>query len=300
MRRALLALSALMLLAGLSALYAQVSMPGFPPGTFQSRAPLDAGSAAFTPASLSPALWIEAGNTSNIFQSNACTTAASANSDPVGCIKDLSGNGFNLTSAADDTTRPLLQGVGVHPYLDCDGSNDILFRTASLDLYNSATGYSVFATTKGNTGTTNILVAEGNSTQTNTFNRLLVSSSTTATTQQAQSRDDAGSNANSGVLLVTTSYDNTDRVLGSTDDGAATATITGYKDSSTATGSATYTHSGHTFTTDRFSICGGRRTTSANFYVGRLYGLVIVKSVLSSTDRGNLITYMGNLAGLSL
>lgn len=252
----------------------------------------------FTPASLSPALWIEA--RSSVFQSNAGTTAATANSDPVGYIGDLSGNSFHLTSAANDTTRPLLQGVGSNPYLDFDGSNDVLFRTASLDLYNSGSGYSVFICVRGNPSTDRVLVGEGNSSQTNTFVRALHSSAITASSQQATSRDDSGSNANSGVLGFLSAYDNSDHVIGITDDGAATATVRGYKDSSTETGNASYTHSGHTVTTDRHSLGAGVRTTAGNFFLGRVYGLVIVKSVISSGNRASLITYLGNLAGLSL
>jgi hypothetical protein len=91
---------------------------------------------------LTPALWIEAKQ--QTFQSNAGTTPASANSDPVGYIGDLSGAGFHMTSVANDTTRPLLQGVGVFPYLDFTSANSQTLRRAA-DIGSYAAGATTWA-----------------------------------------------------------------------------------------------------------------------------------------------------------
>lgn len=260
--------------------------------------PASGGGGGFTPASLSPALWIEAGN--QCFQSNAGTTAATANSNPVGFWTDLSGNGFHISSAADDSTRPLLQGVGTHSYVDFDGVDDILFRAATLGLYASGTGFSIFASVKANPVATTVLAGEGNSLSTSPRYDILRSYTTIATQNSEFIRDAAGSNASINSCITTGVYDNTDRVVGFTDDGgAATANLVGYLDGS-ANGSSSYTRTGHALTIDRFSVGGLRRTTSGLFFVSRVYGLVVVKSVLSGTDRANLVTYLGNLAGLTL
>src|SRR4051812_35647666 len=76
---------------------------------------------AFTPLSLIPALWIDPSDIATMFQSNAGTTAVTDGS-ACGYAGDKSGNGFHLTSVADDTTRPTWNNNGGLPYLNFDGS----------------------------------------------------------------------------------------------------------------------------------------------------------------------------------
>lgn len=63
--------------------------------------------AGFNPLSLSPALWLDASDSSTLFQSNG-GAAAAADGDPVGYITDKSGNGVNLTQTSG-TNKPLLK-----------------------------------------------------------------------------------------------------------------------------------------------------------------------------------------------
>jgi hypothetical protein len=65
------------------------------------------------------AIWLDASDSSTLFQDAAATTSASAASDPVGCWKDKSGNNRHYTGSS--TTRPLL-AIAKH-----NGRNSIYF-----------------------------------------------------------------------------------------------------------------------------------------------------------------------------
>lgn len=262
-------------------------------GTFPA-----AGGGAFTPASLSPALWIEAA-TSSLFQSNAGTTAATANSDPVGFVTDKSGNAFHLTSLADDTTRPLLQGVGTHPYLDFDGTNDLLQRASSLGMYNAGS-CSIFVAVKANPATAAglYLVSESANAGDPIVGYMEAKNSAPQTTATLFLRNNASvtlTGAAQGNITQALAFNNTDRVYGVIDDGS---TITPYLDGVTGTGGS-YTRTG-TFTPTRFNLGALNRTTITAYITARVYALVVVNRVIDSTERANLTTYLGNLAGLTL
>jgi hypothetical protein len=250
------------------------------------------GGGPWTPAMLSPALWIEA--RSGVFQSNAGTTAATANSDPVGFITDLSGNGFHLSSTADDTTRPLLQGVGANPYLDFDGSNDCLRRAASLGMF-SAGSVSIFAALRANPASNGHLLNEGNSGNSNQVYQLFnaLPGTPTSRTQFIRTDDNVLISASGNTPSF---FNNSDQVLGVTDDGS---NLIPYIDSAAQT-TRTYTRSG-SFTFNIFGLGALVRNTISLYFQHRLYGLVIVNgAVLSGTDRALLITYLGALQGRTL
>lgn len=251
------------------------------------------GSSAFSPASLSPALWLEA-NAANLFQSNAGSTAVSADGDVVGFWTDLSGNSYNLSSAANDTTRPTYQSNSGHPYVVFDGVNDLLRKVAALGLYANGT-CSLFVAVRGNPGTTSLVLAgEENSGSANTRADWLNSDSGTATSSAFFMRGDSGTPSQTGTLNAS-AWDNTDKVIGLVWDGA---NVIGYSNSTASASRALA--SGLTITLNQFALGGLLRTTASNWFAARVYGLVAVKSALNSTDRANLVTYLGNLMGLSL
>jgi len=67
------------------------------------------GEAEFSPADIADLqLWLDATDTSTLFQDTSKTTSASANNDPIGCWADKSGNGFDQ----DQSTN------AYRPYLD--------------------------------------------------------------------------------------------------------------------------------------------------------------------------------------
>lgn len=258
--------------------------------------------AVWTPSLLSPSWWLEVGK-GGLFQSNAGTTSAVANADVVGFAPDQSANAFTLTGVADDTTRPTLQGVGSFPYLSFDGSNDMLRRLAALDGWNAGSTTWCF-TVRSNSNLANTYVAgNGNSASSQTIHSLLKSDNTTATSSAAQFRDDAGATPTSGPNGQTPNntlvFNGSDHVILITDSGSAIAV---YVDGVLKTGIASYTHT-NTLTLNRFAIGALLRNVTAGggFWAGRIYGGVIVNGhVVSSTERANLTTYMGALAGLTL
>lgn len=247
----------------------------------------------FSPSSLSPSWWIEA-RSSSLFQSNVGSgTPAASSTDPVGSVSDLSANAFTISSVADDTTRPTLQGVGSFPYLACDGSNDMLRRTAALDGWNAGSTTWVFAFRSNSNAISTYVAANGNSADTDPIFSLL-KATTTATTSGGFYRDDAGttppSAPNATTPPNTNVFDGNDHVMIIVDTGTA---INVWKDGAPATGIASYTHSG-TLTLNRFSVCAQLRTvaTGAAFWAGRIYGALIINGYAASgADITNLNTY---------
>lgn len=250
---------------------------------------------AFTPRQLDPALWLEPAR-GGLFQSNAGTTAASANSDVVGYITDLSGNGKHYTSEADNTTRPTLQGVGTRPCLRFDGVNDLLRRTASLGLL-AGGAYTLAFAFKSNTPAVDArFFTEGNSASNNTLFIPLQASNPTSTSSSALYRNDAGTQLVSPSSMTNTNvFNNTDKVFILTDDGSF---LRSYVNGS-AGATTGWTPSG-VFTLDRSTIGALLRAASGNWWAGDFYGMVAIPRVLTSGERASLTTYMGNLAGLSI
>jgi hypothetical protein len=268
-------------------------------GFVSGRVALDAGS-AFTPASLSPNLWIEPGK-GGLFQTiDGTTTAATATNDVVGYAPDQSGNGFHLTAAANDTTRPTLQGVGTFPYISFDGSNDLLRRTAALNSYTAGTASWFCCIRSNSNGTSTIVAGEGSSSTTNPIYAPIQANGTTATTASGLIRtDDNTSLLPTATVVQTGVFNGSDHVYGVIDDGTG-ATVTPYLDGVAGSAVAYTARGGKALTADRLAIGGLQRSTASNWWAGRIYGLVIVNRALNSTERANLTTYLGNLAGLSL
>lgn len=248
----------------------------------------------FDPSSLANlALWIDPADTTTMFQSNAGTTTVTDGS-VCGFAGDKSGAAFNLTSVADDTTRLTWNNNSGLPYLTAvAASSQMLRRTASLGLY-AAGACSMFIALRGNPTTSKNIISE-RSTATTNPSYVLGSDSTTATSDNFFVRNDAGTITSSQVIS-TGAFDNNDRVVGLTDDGA---NLAGYVDGS-AVGTGTYTRSG-TLTVNSFALFASLTTTATNFFeCPRMYGLVIVKRVVTAQERANITTYLGAKQGRSL
>jgi hypothetical protein len=261
-----------------------------------------AAGAAFTPSSLTPSWWLEVGK-GGLFQSNAGTTAAVSNADVVGFAPDQSSNVFTLTSVADDTTRPTLNGVGVFPYLSFNGTNNMLRRLAALDGWNAGSATWCFTFRSASNAISTYVAGVGNSASSNAKYSLLTANNTTATSSAGDFRDDSGAvptgAPNLGIPTNTNVFNGSDHVMLITDTGTS---IQVYLDGTLVTGIASYTHT-NTLTLNRFAIGALLRnvTTGGAFWAGRIYGGVIIDGhVVSSTERASLTTYMGNLAGLTL
>lgn len=250
-------------------------------------------SAAFSPLDYSPSLWIDPSDASTLFQSNAGTTAAAIDTDPVGYAADKSGNGFHITSTGDDTTRPLLQGVGVYPYLDFDGSNDKLRRVANLGLFTGG-ACSVFLAVKGNPTTSKYLVTESTN---NALAGYVISSNVTASTSNmfVRCEDGATTLIGNGFLTEANAFDNTDNVFGVTDSGTV---VTSYLDG-VSSDNYGYTRSG-TLVPTKFCLGAELRGAGASFFAARVYGLICYPSVLDSGQIANVVTWLGAKMGRTL
>jgi hypothetical protein len=261
--------------------------------------------AAWTPAVVSPVAWFEVAK-GGMFQSNAGSGTPTANNgDVIGYLPDQSGAAFHVTSAANDTTRPTLQGVGVHPYASYNGTNSALYRLAALGGTGSINAGSytwgaVFRSPVGPPGGA-VLFGETNSTQTNTLDiPFSVWASNTADAVAIWRSDTpvTGTINGNGQPTLTGALDGNDHVLVFIYDGN---NATWYLDgvSIAVIGPSLVPPTGG-FTINVFSLGCNRRTTVSSWWSGRIYGAVCVNTSVSSTDRARLTTYLGNLAGLSL
>lgn len=92
------------------------------------------GATSFNPFSLSPALWLDASDSSTLYTDSGLTTLVAADGDPVGGWKDKSGNTRHATQASG-TNKPayktaIKNGLSVVRF---DGVNDSL-ATATFGL----------------------------------------------------------------------------------------------------------------------------------------------------------------------
>lgn len=88
----------------------------------------------FSPLSLSPLLWFDLSDLTTTFQDSLFATPAVADNDPIGGLKDKSGNASHLTQAG--TARPLLKLAiqNGKPVARFDGINDSLRSAATFNL----------------------------------------------------------------------------------------------------------------------------------------------------------------------
>ena len=73
-----------------------------------------------------PGAFIDVSDRSTLFQSTALVTPIAADSDPVGFVRDKSGNGNHLLQVGVDGTRPLYKTDNRLHWLEGDGTDDYL------------------------------------------------------------------------------------------------------------------------------------------------------------------------------
>jgi hypothetical protein len=253
----------------------------------------------WTPRNLGSALalWIEP-RRGGLLQAIAGTTPAVATNDPVGYLPDFSGKNFILTGVADDGTRPTLGGVGSLPYLNFDGTSQLLRNATDIGTY-AAGAHAVFAAIRSSTpSTSRYLYSQFHSSVANTIFAPIVSNSATSTSASSFYRNDAGSTIlNITTALQANAFDNADRVYGIVDNGAE---VIPYLDASVGSPTS-YTRSG-ALTPSTTCIGGGFRAAAiaSTYWPGRVYGLIVLHRVPTGSEIQKIRTYMGKLAGLSL
>lgn len=246
----------------------------------------------------SVALFVRADDTASMFQSNAGTGAITADGQPVGNWRDLSANGFHLTSAADDTTRPTYRTAGGLHWVEFDGVNDLLRRLDAINLWDTV-GYTLMIAVQGTANAANrYLVAEGHDPDNSTIFGAVGSQSTTATSSAHlyRSQSPATTVLTNGSVTSTNAFSG-DKVLTVIDDGAS---VIDYVDGVAGTSRA-YTRGTNAFTMNRFALGALLRATPGSFFSARVYALAIWPGiVLDSTDRATVRTLFGSLQGRSI
>lgn len=241
--------------------------------------------ASFDPLSVGPSLLIDPSDTATMFQLITGATTVTDGS-VCGFAGDKSGAAFDLSAAANDTTRPTWVNNSGFPYISFDGTNDVLRRTTALGLYAGASGNSVFLAIRSNTPlVNNVLVGDTNTGDVDTLYTIMADS-VTASTMRARVSNDAGTTE--ANVSRTTAFDNSDRVIGFTDDKSNIVT---YLDQS-ASSPTGYTRSG-VHTHNRFCLGADITSVTTFFWPGRVYGMVIVPRVMNSTEIANVVTWLG-------
>jgi hypothetical protein len=250
----------------------------------------------FDPLTLTPFMMFDA-DPANLFESNAGSTAVSG-TDPVGYWTDLSGTGFHLNSAADDTTRPIYTLDGSIHVVKFDGTNDALKRLADPGLYNAG-AFTISVALKpnggGTLGTTDVLVAEMGLSSSGTIGHPVRTDSATASTGSVFYRDHGSVNLLQNTMGANI-WSNSYKVVTFMWNGT---TVTAYVNG-VSVGSRSLA-SGATFNSDRFSLGASWRSDGYNnWFDGWVSHVFIKKAVLSGGDLASLVTYQGAKVGLTI
>lgn len=262
--------------------YAQMSGGAMFPGPG-----VKAYSGGWTPASLTNlAVWYEAGQ--QVYTDAACTTPAT-NGNTVLCMKDLSGNGKDLTIASNG---PTLSVSGGKSTLNFNGSTHCLKNLSSLGLYANGSASVFIALNSSSPATNKYMVGEGNTTTNSPFIGWVRTDVTTASTSFIRVRNDSSTDLVQATL-TTSVFNGTNQVYGLTWDGT---TVSPYLNGS-ASGTTRSLNSGSTITLDNFTLgcdIGNGGSPSVNMQ-GNVTGWVATKSVMSGSDITSLTNYFSGL-----
>lgn len=237
----------------------------------QTAATSGGGGAAFTPASLSPNVWIEADPTK--LYTDAGTTLVSADGDAVQQANDKSGNGRNVTQATS-TARPLYKTGSGKPYLQYDGVDDVLLTASGQTLKDGSGQFWV--------------AASGYFNDTSIRRQLAGQSGSTGWSLNASAAADAEARAaNTTPSLVS------DVASGTITAATPAVLIMQVTTTSVEVWLNNVSDGGTAFSNPNLST--GAMQIGGSSLAGRIYGVVQGSGVISSTDRGNLQTYLAGL-----
>ena len=226
---------------------------------------------AFSPLDISGlALWLDASDSTTLFQDDAGTTPAAANDDPVGYWGDKSGNGNNVTQAGA-TARPLLKTAvqnGRNGVL-FDNSNDSMGNTLAMpDVSTMLVAYNVLGTpgsdTVFSTTSVNFLAQRFNS----------------GTTIQSWP------NGAASVMVLTTTYSNAAAVLQLANDYTADQYIIQYNGDTLANTTARVNPGG------TILIGAAGPTASTELLNGHVFELCLFSRTLTDAERATVRSYL--------
>lgn len=223
----------------------------------------------------------------------AATTNASVSGDPVGTWKEYYGNGFDITAAADDTTRASYDTTPGYPSVSFDGVNDLLRRASALGLY-AAGSVTVMVAFRDNASQQGTLVQESNSANANSAYDLIRNNGSVFNDSTAFIRDDSNTIRFTTTVIKAGAFPgvSTDAVYTITDSGTQ---LTGYLDGGSG---SSQTYSRGTTTIDRFSL--GGRYGATSFAKIKIADIAFWSGTLSAPDKAAALTCMGISQGRSL
>lgn len=252
-------------------------------------------SVSFSPLDLSPKIWLDPSDLDTVFQSNAGSTAVT-NANPCGYMADKSGASFDLSSVADDGTRPTWFESSGKRGLSFDGSDDVLRRLAGLGLYGGGTSWTFIAIRCDGTQAENMRVfGEASTSSNNPVYYPMVSSANINGKDDLTSWIRSDSNATlfsptTSVVATSALSTNNYNVAGIIDSGT---TVGGYVNGVGETPLAyDASRSGQTLTTNVTSLGALVRATTSLWAKFEFYGLVAGTGTLSSGDISALTTWL--------
>lgn len=255
------------------------------------------GAAPSLPQSGSLAVHYDISDLAMLWQTNTGTTAVASDGDVVGTWKDWTANVRDLTSAANDTTRPVYRTGGGYPYLEFDGSNDILRWLGDLGLWNASGYTAAIAFHSANNAANKTLLGCGNTGSSNQVISIAHSVLANADNATGWIRNNSGVDVLGSSVDITTGFDEADRVLIIVDNGSS---VQMYLDGTAGT-ARNYTRGSNSLTLNTFSIGGLLRNTAGLFFATRIHGVAVWPGInLDSTDRATVTTAFGALQGRTL
>jgi len=229
--------------------------------------------------------WYDPSDLASMFQSSDGTTAAVVD-QPVGYIRDKSGNGNHAIQATSDK-RPTLRQSGSLYYLEFDGANDCL-ATSAID-FTGGDQMSVFAGA-AKTASTNQVVAElSSSISSNNGSFRLFGSSTIWRYTSKGTNLVNGSASDYGIPSTS--------VLSGTSDISAdqlTFNVDGDQEANPTSDQGTGNYG-------NYALNIGSRDNGASLpLTGNIYGLVVRSTVSSAAEIAATEAYMATKSGVTL
>jgi hypothetical protein len=229
--------------------------------------------------------WYDPSDLASMFQSSDGTTAAVVD-QPVGYIRDKSGNGNHAIQATSDK-RPTLRQSGSLYYLEFDGANNCL-ATSAID-FTGGDQMSVFAGA-AKTASTNQVVAElSSSISSNNGSFRLFGSSTIWRYTSKGTNLVNGSASDYGIPSTS--------VLSATSDISAdqlTFNVNGDQEANPTSDQGTGNYG-------NYALNIGSRDNGASLpLTGNIYGLVVRSTVSSAAEIAATEAYMATKSGVTL
>lgn len=255
---------------------------------------------AFTPAELFidsdgnriDGFWFEANDINSLFQNVGGTTPVTANNDPVGFIRDKSGNGNHASRLTDDTRRALYRTA--LPRLQFDGSNDAYTLLNSLTLLRNTGKFTLVVGASVSDNAADKYLFAGSTTAAATVRTAMRLSSTEAFVCAGRRLDADSQVAITGSVVTVA----TPKVLSCVWDYARAA-IRGRINGIYDLADSTFQTAGNTSDTSSNNIQLGAQNGSTP-WLGDIYAAVGLRGELTDSQMEQLEDYIAGLMGISI